>query len=84
MLVSAGFVDVVIEKAVWPLTRWPDNQELDDVGQWGMMGMIEGLESYGIAALTRLLGWKTEEAMALIREAGKELGRGEPQYWAPA
>lgn len=84
ILASTGFVDITVRREVWPVTRWPENPAIDEVGRWGALGMSEALDSYSIAVLTRVLNWSLDDVKKLISDARKEMRNKENRYCTEA
>ncbi|KAF8053742.1 S-adenosyl-L-methionine-dependent methyltransferase [Lyophyllum atratum] len=61
---DAGFVDVNLHAIKQPWGQWPKDPELKRIGQIVALNSATGLESYGMAPLTRYLGMKPEEVLA--------------------
>ena len=48
---------------------WPKRQNLKQAGALFAMSVEESYKAYGMGTFTRLLGWTTEDATALFKEA---------------
>ncbi|RPA74047.1 S-adenosyl-L-methionine-dependent methyltransferase [Ascobolus immersus RN42] len=75
MLEDAGFVDVVEKRIRWPVGMWPKDQHQKQLGAVALEVCNSGVEAYGLAALTRVLGWELGKAKELINEVVQTLGK---------
>jgi len=71
---DAGFADVVETKIKWPFGVWPKEKRYKELGLWGKAILEPGLEAYGLALMTRVLGMSDKEAREVCDNAKKELG----------
>ncbi|KAJ2893477.1 hypothetical protein MKZ38_008654 [Zalerion maritima] len=79
---EAGFVDVVVEKYVWPINRWPKDRKLKEIGNWVQANFEGGAEGVCMACFTRGLGWTKEEVMTFCVDVRKELRNPKVHaYW---
>lgn len=58
---EAGFVDVQQKMFMWPQNSWPKDPFMKELGRWNQVNVVDGLEGFCLALLTRGLGWKKEE-----------------------
>lgn len=65
---EAGFVDVVETKIRWPFGVWPKRKDYKELGIMGKVILESGLEAYGLALMTRVLGMEAGEVKALCEE----------------
>ncbi|RJE25337.1 Methyltransferase [Aspergillus sclerotialis] len=72
-MIDAGFKDVKEHVYKVPMGRWPKDPKLKQIGEYHLVQMLESLEPYTLALLTRVLGWTTEEVQVLISGARSEL-----------
>ncbi|OJJ50215.1 hypothetical protein ASPZODRAFT_128840 [Penicilliopsis zonata CBS 506.65] len=70
---KAGFQNVREETYKLPLSPWPKDPRLKEVGHYHQINMLYALGAYTYALLTRALGWKKEEIEALLIGVRKEL-----------
>jgi hypothetical protein len=70
-LESAGFVDVHVVNVKQPYGPWPKDERMKHIGAMVMMMCETGVEAYGMALFTRVLGMDTEEARTVCRAAVK-------------
>ncbi|KAF8243752.1 S-adenosyl-L-methionine-dependent methyltransferase [Wilcoxina mikolae CBS 423.85] len=68
-LEKAGFVDVMVKNIKEPLGPWPKDKRLKTIGAMCLLNGETGIEAFGLAPLTRVLGFGKEEAMEICREA---------------
>lgn len=72
-LEAAGFVDVVEDRRKVPLSPWPRDPKLKELGRYMQVQMLDAVESYGLAPLTRVLGWDTTRVQVLIAGVRQDL-----------
>jgi hypothetical protein len=70
---AAGFVDIHDEIYHWPLTPWPDDPKLKELGLWSRENMLDCLEAWAIMPFTKFLGWTAEEVRECLEVARKDL-----------
>jgi len=71
LLEAAGFVDIQSETFAWPLSRWPREQNMKEMGRWAQHNFLQGLSGFSLAYFTRGLGWQqpqVEELVEKVRE----------------
>src|SRR5690606_15894661 len=57
---AAGFVDIDVYEGRCPVGTWPKNKQQKELGAVGQEIAQTGVEAYGLAAFTRILGWDGE------------------------
>jgi hypothetical protein len=70
---EAGFVDVKETYFAWPTNIWPRGQHYKTLGVWAGADLKDGLEGFSMVALTRALGWTSEEVKALLADVRRDL-----------
>jgi len=73
MMREAGFVDVQERMFMWPINGWPKNKMMKDIGEWNQLNILEGLEGFCLALLTRGLGWTKEEVDVFVARVSRDL-----------
>lgn len=73
LMEEAGFVDVKEVQYVWPQNPWPKDRKLKELGRWNLMNMLEGLEGYSLALLTRAHGISNEEVQVFLAQVRKDM-----------
>jgi len=68
-LEDAGFVDVKVITTKVPWGTWPKNKTQKEMGAFLLVMLGSGMEAYGLALFTRVLGMSTEDATNLCRDA---------------
>lgn len=82
LLESAGFQDVVQIKAVWPLSPWPKDPRMRELGHWSQADSWDGIEAGSLALFTRVLGWTQEDVKKLCEGVrGDLLNLGIHAFW---
>ncbi|RMY49762.1 hypothetical protein D0864_14668, partial [Hortaea werneckii] len=70
---DAGFVDIQVRMFMWPSCGWPKDPYMKEIGRWNQVNILDGLEGFCLALLTRGLGWKKEEVDVLVAKVSNEL-----------
>jgi hypothetical protein len=70
---AAGFESVTDELFKWPLTPFPDDPKLKELGLWSRENMLDCLEAWAIVPFTKFLGWTPEEVRECLAEARGDL-----------
>ncbi|KAJ3956865.1 hypothetical protein N0V92_006579 [Colletotrichum tropicale] len=79
---KVGFEDVRKTRIRFPVSPWPKDPKLKDMGMWTQASLLPGLEGMSLALMTREMDWSKEETMILCAEVRKELS--DPKihaYW---
>ncbi|EME48302.1 hypothetical protein DOTSEDRAFT_42524 [Dothistroma septosporum NZE10] len=63
---AAGFVDVVDDVVEVPIGPWAKGAKLKEIGRYQREHMNACIEAFTLAPLTRILGWRAEEAQVLM------------------
>jgi hypothetical protein len=72
-LEAVGFVDAVDECRKIPLSPWSSDPKKKELGRYMQVQILDAIESYGQAPLTRVLGWSMERTQILIAGAREDL-----------
>ncbi|KAL4922404.1 S-adenosyl-L-methionine-dependent methyltransferase [Aspergillus aurantiobrunneus] len=72
-MIDAGFSDVQEEIYKVPFSPWAKDPRLKELGKYHQANMLEALEAYSLALMTRFLGWTVEEVRLLLVGVRKEL-----------
>ncbi|KAH8600963.1 S-adenosyl-L-methionine-dependent methyltransferase [Bisporella sp. PMI_857] len=72
-LEAAGFVDIVQDKRKVPLSPWPRDPRQKELGRYMQIQMLDAVESYGLAPLTRILGWDNTRVQVLLAGVRQDL-----------
>jgi len=70
---DAGFVDIQEVVLKLPMSPWPADRYLKDVGRWFNLGFQEGLEAITLGPMTRVMGWSAVEVRNFILSVQKDL-----------
>ncbi|KAI7133849.1 hypothetical protein D0869_10785 [Hortaea werneckii] len=70
---DAGFVDIQVRMFMWPSCGWPKDPYMKEIGRWNQVNILDGLEGFCLALLTRGLGWKKEEVDVLVAKVSNDL-----------
>ncbi|KAK1081943.1 hypothetical protein LTR33_004274 [Friedmanniomyces endolithicus] len=68
---EAGFVDIQTKMFMWPINSWPKDPYWKELGRWNQVNILEGLEGFCLALLTRGLGWRKEEVDVFVGRVGR-------------
>ncbi|RDW57226.1 hypothetical protein BP5796_12676 [Coleophoma crateriformis] len=82
MLKAAGFVDVVDDIYKNPMNPWPRDRRLKELGAWGNLAMVEGIEAISLALFTRVLEWDRAAVEVILARVRKELSNREIHSYA--
>ncbi|KAJ0377305.1 hypothetical protein COL26b_004496 [Colletotrichum chrysophilum] len=81
-MIEIGFEDVSIYMHKWPTNSWPKDLKFKELGMWQNQSMMEGLEGFTMAPLTRALDWKKDEVNVFLIDVRKEINnRDVHAYW---
>ena len=72
-MAEAGFVDIQTRMFMWPTNGWPRNPLMKELGRWNQINVVDGLEGFCLALLTRGLGWRKEEVDVLVAKVARDL-----------
>lgn len=73
MMKEAGFVDIEQRMFMWPTNSWPKDPYMKELGRWNQINILDGLEGFCLALLTRGLGWRKEEVDVFVAKVSREL-----------
>ncbi|KAF8475829.1 S-adenosyl-L-methionine-dependent methyltransferase, partial [Kalaharituber pfeilii] len=68
LIKEAGFEDVRVQTAVWPVGDWPKDKRLKQIGRFARQGVLDSLYPFGVHILTKK-GWTVEEVKELCQKA---------------
>jgi hypothetical protein len=72
-LTDAGFKNVREEIYKIPFSPWPKDTKLKELGRYHQVNMLEALEAYSLALMTRFLGWSVADVQLLLAGVRREL-----------
>ncbi|KAF8429589.1 S-adenosyl-L-methionine-dependent methyltransferase [Tirmania nivea] len=81
-LLKAGFVDVRQEVLMLPLGAWHPRREMKELGSYGLLNMLDGVEGFTLRLFTKYLGWSEHQCTRLIEDVRNEFKRGVTLYTA--
>lgn len=70
---KAGFTEVQEQLFMWPSNAWPRDKYMKELGHWNMINIIEGLEGFCLALLSRGLGWERQEIDILVAKITQDI-----------
>ncbi|KAF9874720.1 methyltransferase domain-containing protein [Colletotrichum karsti] len=73
LLRKAGFINVVKVPLKFPISPWPKDKALEEIGLWTQTSLIQGLEGMALASFTRTLGWSREQTLVLCAKARADI-----------
>lgn len=69
---AAGFVDITTRMFMWPSSGWPKDPKMKLLGHWNQTNILDGLEGFCLALLTRGLGWKKQEVDIFVAKVSND------------
>ncbi|GKT42126.1 secondary metabolism regulator LAE1 [Colletotrichum spaethianum] len=82
VMVDVGFVDVSLTVTKWPSNAWPKDRKWKEIGIWNGENMMNGLEGFSMAALTRGHDWTRKEVNIFLIDVRKEIrDKNIHAYW---
>lgn len=79
---ARGFEDVRKTRVKFPVSPWPRDQRLKELGLWTQASVLPGLEGMSLALFTRVLGWTREETLVFCAEVRQDVkNTGIHAYW---
>lgn len=72
-MIEAGFTNVTERLERIPSSPWPKDKKLKELGYYHMHNLLDAMDSYGLAPLTRILGMERVEAEVLLAAARTEI-----------
>lgn len=73
MMLDIGFRDVQEKLHKWPLNPWPKDQKLKELGAWTFENIMNGMEAFSLALLSRSLGWDEDRIRLFLVDVRKNL-----------
>ncbi|RMJ22667.1 Methyltransferase [Aspergillus sp. HF37] len=70
---DAGYKNVKEDIYKIPFSPWAKDRRMKELGAYQQVNLMEALEAYTLAPLTRVLGWRSEEVVAFLADVRKEL-----------
>ena len=67
-LIDAGFEGVVEHRYKLPITGWPKDRRLKQMGIFNQLQWEHGIEGWCLFLLTNYLNWKKEEVMIYVAQ----------------
>ncbi|KAK2761334.1 hypothetical protein FQN54_001856 [Arachnomyces sp. PD_36] len=72
-MISAGFEDVTCKIVKVPMSPWPKDRKLKDIGRYMQVEQLQAMPAYTRALLSRILNWGSEEIEVLLAHVSAEL-----------
>ena len=69
---NVGFVEISTRMFMWPSNGWPKDGFMKTLGQWNQQNILDGLEGFCLALLTRGLGWRKEEVDVFVAKVSRD------------
>ncbi|KAL0931874.1 tam domain methyltransferase [Colletotrichum truncatum] len=70
---AVGFEEVQKVPIRFPVSPWPKDKKLRELGLWTQASLLPGIEGMTLAAFTRLLGWTREETLVHCAQVRKDI-----------
>jgi hypothetical protein len=81
-LAEAGFVNIVETPYKWPMNAWPRDKKTKELGAWGNVNLVGGVQGLSLALFTHVLGWNTDELEVFLVKVRKDLNNKKLHgYW---
>ncbi|RGP74030.1 methyltransferase domain-containing [Fusarium sporotrichioides] len=81
-LIQAGFVNVVETPYKWPMNNWPRDKKLKELGAWGNVNLVGGVQGLSLALFTNILGWNKDDLELFLVDVRKDLHNKQLHgYW---
>ena len=71
-MAAVGFVDITTRMFMWPSNGWPKDPTMKLLGQWNQVNILDGLEGFCLALLTRGLGWQRPEVDVFVAKVSRD------------
>ncbi|KAF8457131.1 methyltransferase LaeA-like protein [Terfezia claveryi] len=82
LMIQAGFTNVTERLERIPSSPWPKDKKLKELGYYHMHNLVDAMDSYGLAPLTRILQMERVEAEVLIAAARAEIRNRKNHYYS--
>ena len=83
LMEEAGFVDVKEVVYKWPINDWPKDPKYKELGAWQCHNLLEGMQGFSMAPLTRALGWSPADVEVFLIEVRKDLKNRKIHAYSP-
>ena len=70
---EAGFVNVVEHAQILPISPWPKDAHLKQIGRWIQFSFGEGLEAFSLQMWLEQTGWSYEEYQVFLAKVKKDI-----------
>lgn len=70
---AVGFVDIEERHFMWPSNSWPKDPYMKELGRWNLINILDGLEGFCLALLTRGLGWSKAEVDIFVANVSNDI-----------
>ncbi|KAF7556940.1 hypothetical protein G7Z17_g985 [Cylindrodendrum hubeiense] len=81
-LIDAGFTNVTEAPYKWPMNTWPKDLKLKELGAWGNVNLVGGVQGLSMFLFTKMLGWSTDELEVFCVDVRKDMCNKEFHgYW---
>ena len=70
---EAGFVNVQEHAQILPISPWPKDQHLKQIGSWIQFSLGEGLEAFSIQMWMEETGWSYDEYKVFLAQVRKDI-----------
>lgn len=80
MLQEAGFEECAEKQEIWPMSDWPKDPHLKELGRWGRLGATDSAYPFALQLLTRE-GWTVDQVRNLSDAVLASLRKGGPKHY---
>lgn len=82
-MIDAGFEDVTEVIHRWPQNPWPTDRHQRELGRWTLASVLDGIQGFSLASMTRYLGMTREQIEVLLMGVRKDMvNRNIRAYWS--
>jgi hypothetical protein len=68
---EAGFANVEVKHYKVPLTGWPQDEKLRQIGMFNHVAIDQGIEGYSMYMLTQVMGWSPSRCRSSLRVSAR-------------
>jgi hypothetical protein len=72
-LADAGFTGITTKNIKCPIGAWPKDKSLKEAGKIAAVVTSGGVDAYGLAILTRGLGWSGQQAQEYCEKVAEKV-----------
>ncbi len=82
-MIDAGFENVTEVIHRWPQNPWPTDRHERELGRWTLASLLDGVQGFSLAPMTRYLGMTREQIEVLLMGVRKDMvNKDIHAYWS--